>query len=54
LLFTAPPRVDVPPEFEGLPLTRIGSIRRGAPSVTLDGNLLPARGWDHFRKRITR
>jgi thiamine-monophosphate kinase len=51
LLFTAPPRVKVPSDFEGLPLTRIGIIRRGAPCVELDGAALAARGWDHFRKR---
>jgi thiamine-monophosphate kinase len=51
LLFTAPPRSPVPPEFEGLPLTRIGTMRRGAPSVDLDGVPLPPRGWDHFRRR---
>ena len=51
LLFTAPPRVKVSSEFEGLPLTRIGTIRRGAPSVELDGAPLAPRGWDHFRKR---
>jgi thiamine-monophosphate kinase len=29
LLFTAPPRAKVPEEFEGVPLTRIGVMRRG-------------------------
>jgi thiamine-monophosphate kinase len=51
LLFTTPPRAAVPPAFEGLPLTRIGTMRRGPPSVELDGAPLPQRGWDHFRKR---
>ncbi len=51
LLFTAPRSVPVPPQFEGLPLTRIGTIRRGRASVELDGAPLPPRGWDHFRKR---
>jgi thiamine-monophosphate kinase len=51
LLFTAPPRAKVPSEFEGLPLTRIGTMRRGAPCVDLDGAPLPPRGWDHFQKR---
>jgi thiamine-monophosphate kinase len=51
LLFTAPPRAPVPLEFEGLTLTRIGTMRRGSPSVELDGAPLPPRGWDHFRKR---
>jgi thiamine-monophosphate kinase len=47
LLFTVPARANVPMEFEGLPLTRIGVMRRGA-GVTLDGAPLAALGWDHF------
>jgi thiamine-monophosphate kinase len=50
LLFTADPRVDVPPRFEGIPLTRIGVMRRGrAGGAYLSGKLLPALGYDHFR-----
>jgi thiamine-monophosphate kinase len=50
LLFTAPPRSRVPAEFEGVPLTRIGVMRRGRPgTVLLDGSLLPQLGFDHFR-----
>ncbi len=50
LLFTAPPRTEVPASFGALPLTRIGWMRRGAPGrVTLDGAALPAMGWDHLR-----
>jgi thiamine-monophosphate kinase len=50
LLFTAPPRVRVPPEFEGLPLTRIGTMRKGAAgAVMLDGAPLPPLGYDHLR-----
>ena len=48
LLFTAPARKRVPAEFEGLPLTRIGTMRRGKAGVTLDGAPLEALGWDHF------
>jgi thiamine-monophosphate kinase len=48
LLFTAPPRVPVPEEFERLPLTKIGVMRRGRTGVTLDGQPLEALGWDHF------
>jgi thiamine-monophosphate kinase len=48
LLFTVPPRVKVPMEFEGLPLTRIGTMRRGKAGVDLNGAPLPALGWDHF------
>jgi thiamine-monophosphate kinase len=50
LLFTA--RGPVPPEFEGVPLTRIGTIRKGRPGeVRLDGAPLPALGYDHLRTR---
>ena len=48
LLFTAPPRVKVPADFMGVPLTRIGVMRRGKPGVTLDAVPLAALGWDHF------
>jgi thiamine-monophosphate kinase len=50
LLFTVPPRARVPEKFDGLPLTRIGTMRRGAPGVDFEGQPLPALGWDHFRK----
>ena len=50
LLFTAPARVRVPREFEGLPLTRIGAMRPGHPGVVrLDGAPLEPLGYDHFR-----
>jgi thiamine-monophosphate kinase len=50
LLFTAPPRVRVPAEFEGLALTRIGIMRRGAAgAVEMDGESLPPIGYDHLR-----
>jgi thiamine-monophosphate kinase len=50
LLFTAPARVPVPREFEGLALTRIGTMRKGtAGAVMLDGEALPPLGYDHFR-----
>jgi thiamine-monophosphate kinase len=49
LLFTVPGGVKVPGSFEGLPLTRIGSIVRGQGGVVrLDGKPLPALGYDHF------
>ncbi len=49
LLFTA--RGPVPPSYEGIPLTRIGAIRRGPPgAVLLDGSPLPALGYDHLRE----
>jgi thiamine-monophosphate kinase len=50
LLFTVPPSTRVPAELDGIPLTRIGTMRKGrAGSVTLEGTLLPALGYDHFR-----
>jgi thiamine-monophosphate kinase len=49
LLFTLPRRA-VPSNFAGTPLTRIGAIRRGRPGeVRLDGQRLPALGYDHLR-----
>jgi thiamine-monophosphate kinase len=48
LLFTAPARVRVPEEFEGVALTRTGVMRRGRAGVTLDGAPLDPLGWDHF------
>jgi thiamine-monophosphate kinase len=52
LLFTVPARVRVPRDFKGLPLTRIGTMRRGkAGAVELDGAPLEALGWDHFSGR---
>jgi thiamine-monophosphate kinase len=51
LLFTVPPAVPVPGTFEGIPLTRIGTMRRGQPgAVELNGMPLPAAGWDHLRR----
>jgi thiamine-monophosphate kinase len=50
LLFTARPRARVPGEFEGLPLTRIGTMRKGrAGAVELDGAPLEPLGYDHLK-----
>jgi len=50
LLFTASPRSPVPDRFEGVPLTRIGTMRRGhAGTVMLNGRPLAPGGYDHFR-----
>ena len=50
LLFTAPARVRVPAAFEGLALTRIGTMRSGAAgAVEMDGEPLPPLGYDHLR-----
>jgi len=52
LLFTVPPKTRVPVECEGIPLTRIGVMKRGrAGDVSLDGTPLQPLGYDHFRKR---
>jgi thiamine-monophosphate kinase len=49
LLFTG--RTPVPRSYEGIPLTRIGTLRKGPPGeILLDGAPLPALGYDHFRK----
>ncbi len=52
LLFTAPPRAPVAAAFEGVPLTRIGAMRRQGPGkVVMAGKPLEAGGYDHFRAR---
>jgi thiamine-monophosphate kinase len=63
LLFTARARSKVPGSFEGLPLTRIGTMRKGRPGAVFlegagflegaafpEGAPLPPLGYDHFRK----
>jgi thiamine-monophosphate kinase len=51
LLFTVPARQPVPERFEGLRLTRIGTMRKGrAGDVRMNGALLKPQGYDHFRK----
>ncbi len=51
LLFTVKNPVRVPPQFEGVPLTRIGTIHKGRPGmVSFSGAALPQLGFDHFRK----
>jgi thiamine-monophosphate kinase len=50
LLFAVDPRTSVPTKFSGVPLTRIGTMRKGrAGAVTLDGAPLAPLGYDHFR-----
>ena len=52
LLFTVRPRAVVPRTFERVPLTRIGTIRKGRPGcVEYEGQPLPAAGYDHFARR---
>ena len=51
LLFTVAARTAVPREFQGVPLTRIGTMRKG-PAGTVDWNGAPLAplGYDHFRR----
>jgi thiamine-monophosphate kinase len=50
LLFTARAHTPVPQKWRNIPLTRIGTLVKGAPGhVTLDGSPLPPLGYDHFR-----
>ena len=52
LLFTVRPDTKVPPQFENVPLSRIGTIIKGpAGKVLLGGKALRAGGYDHFRRR---
>lgn len=51
LLFTVRPHTAVPPAFERIPLTRVGTIRKGkAGRVEREGRPLPPRGYDHFAR----
>jgi len=51
LLFTLSARRSAPERFEGLQLTRIGTMRKGRPGeVRMNGAVLDPRGYDHFRK----
>ncbi len=49
LLFTVRPGTKVPRQHLDLPLSRIGTMRRGTAGVVwLDGRPLAPLGWDHF------
>lgn len=51
LLFTLSPQSRPPREFQGVPITRIGTMRKGKNgAVKLQGTPLPALGYDHFRR----
>ncbi len=53
LVFTAPAGVRVPSRVGSLPLTCIGTMRRGHPGdVYLSGKLLQPLGYDHFRNSL--
>jgi thiamine-monophosphate kinase len=50
LLFTVAPRTHPPDDFEGVPLTRIGTITARRPgSILLNGKPLAPLGFDHFQ-----
>jgi thiamine-monophosphate kinase len=57
LLFTAPPSAKIPRSIAGVPIHRIGAIRKSAPNQprillkTRDGRATPVlpSGWEHFR-----
>jgi thiamine-monophosphate kinase len=52
LLFTVSAATRVPSEFDGVSLTRIGTITKGrAGSILLNGRALKPLGYDHFAKR---
>lgn len=52
LLFTVRPGVAVPEAHGGLPLTRIGAMRKGHPgALELFGRPLAPLGWDPFRRQ---
>jgi thiamine-monophosphate kinase len=51
LLFTVPPGARVPAQHQGIPLTKIGVMRRGpAGAVFLNARRLAPLGYDHFRQ----
>jgi thiamine-monophosphate kinase len=51
LLFTVRAGTRVPPRFEKLPLTRIGTILRGSPGrILFSGRPLAPLGYDHFKR----
>lgn len=53
LLFTVRPGTKVPRRFGGVPLTRIGRMRRGrAGEIVLGGEGIEPGGWDHFRGSV--
>lgn len=52
LLFTLGPGSKPPAKYRGVPLTRIGMIRKGKPGhIEFAGRPLAPLGYDHFRKR---
>jgi len=52
LLFCVRPGTRIPANFEGLPLTRIGTAVSGGGEIRLDGRAVPVCGFDHFAPKI--
>jgi thiamine-monophosphate kinase len=54
LLFTAPPEKRLPARIAGVAITQIGEITRSRKIMLRNdngaGRVLPAQGWEHFRK----
>ena len=51
LLFTVMKSVELPGQIAGVPITRIGTVRKGHPGqIKLDEFLILPMGYDHFRK----
>jgi thiamine-monophosphate kinase len=49
LLFTAAPKLNVPPAIGKLPISQIGVVKRGPVGrVLLDGQPIQSQGFDHF------
>ncbi len=49
LLFTAPPKVKIPPRLGDLRVTEIGEMAAGRPGrITFAGHVLQPKGFDHF------
>jgi thiamine-monophosphate kinase len=55
LLFTAPGSKRLPSKLAGVPITQIGHITRQRKILLVNengvGHELPARGWEHFRRK---
>ena len=52
LLFTVRSGAKVPRSFEGIPLTRIGTMQAGKPgTIEAFGWTIEPAGWDHFKTR---
>jgi len=54
LLFTVPAGARVPAQYQGVPLTRLGCLKKGKPGrVSFLDSPLEAGGYDHFRGTLS-